>query len=180
MDSMSPNSNTTIIHNLFGKDINPEPPTYHQAPPNNKTNQVPIVEIGGGTLFNLPPPNQSNYNTINLNNPNGYNSSVRSHSKPGKLSRVRTGNQSSRLNKMIMQTLGNTMQEDYNQRGFNPEYKVIKKIDRRQIIDCDGTKMLMGNNTTNNIGTTHWVPVQSVLTNKGNIIDELKMFPPTK
>ena len=40
--------------------------------------------------------------------------------------------------------------------------------------------MLMGNNTTNNIGTTHWVPVQSVLTNKGNIIDELKMFPPTK
>ena len=79
-----------------------------------------------------------------------------------------------------MQTLGNTMQEDYNQRGFNPEYKVIKKIDRRQIIDCDGTKMLMGNNTTNNIGTTHWVPVQSVITNKFNIIDELKMFPPTK
>ena len=181
IDSMSPNSNTTIIHNLFGKDINPEP-AYHQASSNttNKNNQVPIVEIGGGTLFNLPPPNQSNYNNINMNNANGYTSSVRSHSKPGKLSRVRTGNQSSRLNKMIMQTLGNTMQEEYNQRGFNPEYKVIKKIDRRQIIDCDGTKMLMGNNTTNNIGTTHWVPVQSVLTNKGNIIDEVRMFPPTK
>lgn len=180
IDSVSPNSNTTIIHNLFGKDINPDP-VYHQVSSNNsnKSNQVPIVEIGGGALFNLPPPNQPNFNN---NNSNGYNTSVRSHSKPGKLSRVRTGNQSSRLNKMIMQTLGNTMQEEYsNTRGFNPEYKVLKKIDRRQIIDCDGTKMLIGNNTTNNIGgTTHWVPVQSVLSNKGNIIDEIKMFPPQK
>ena len=112
--------NTPIIQNLFGKDIN------ENIPPQNvptKVNKVPIIEIGGGTLFNVPASNNgiNNYNQFPMNVP------VRSHSKSGKLTRVKTGNQSSRLNKMIMQTLGNAMQEEYSNRNFYPEYKVLKK-----------------------------------------------------
>lgn len=111
---------TPIIQNLFGKDTNNTiPPQNIQA----KGSKVPIIEIGGGNIFNIP----NNNNGIGNNNLFPSNAPARSHSKPGKLTRVKTGNQSSRLNKMIMQTLGNTMQEEYNNRNFYPEYKVLKK-----------------------------------------------------
>ena len=155
--------------------------TYNQTLNSKNNNKVPIVEIQA-KFPNIPQPkkkiinlfNQNqiiNNNNNNTNNNNNNNNNINNNINNNNNNRVKTGRISSRVEKMINQTLdnitNNVNNNNENTISFYPEYKVLKKIEnKRSSVDAIGNNNNLNLDLNNNIQPTKWVQLNKITTNK--------------